>query len=166
MRALVLGFLVPAAQSYRTRARAVASRLDSAFFDPGTAMYRASDGGPLDVVMTPELFGWLQSALRETHKVLHVPGDPVLDRKVLEKRIARMNKLDLNGWDDLDGDQHVDAPGECLEGRLQMAEQLLTGELGLAPDGTPTADRDGDCVPELAHEKIGSLLARQVRFHE
>ena len=58
--------------------------------------------------MTPERFGWLQQALRETYEGIWVPGDPLLDRGVLEDRIARVNKLYLNGWDDLNGNQNVD----------------------------------------------------------
>jgi hypothetical protein len=87
--------------------------------------------------MTPELFGFLEGSLRETYKSLFVPGDPALDRAVLADRIARSIKLYLNGWDDLNGNQSVDYPQECLvrtangdggvNGGLQMAEQALTG---------------------------------------
>ncbi len=115
--------------------------------------------------MSPERFGWLQSALREAYKSLSVPGDPVLDRAVLEDRVARVNKLYLNGWDDLNGDKVVDKPQECLGGRLQMAEQALTGELGRDEVGRPAPDRDGDCVEELAHAQSASAQASDVLFH-
>ena len=128
-------------------------------------MYRGQDSGPDQVDMNPELFGWLQSSLRETYKTLWVPSDPVLDRAVLEDRIARTNKLYLNGWDDLNGDQAVDKPQECLAARLQMAEQALTGELGRDGIGRSTDDRDGDCVIELAHAQVVSGLASDVYFH-
>ena len=62
---------------------------------------------------------------------------------LLERRIARVNKLFLNGWDDLDGNQKVDLSKECLAGRMQMGEQSLTGELGRNDVGQPTSDRDG-----------------------
>jgi hypothetical protein len=73
----------------------------------------------------------------------------------------------LNGWDDMKGDGNVGGswPGDCLAGRMQMAEQFLTGELGRDENGRPTADRDKDCVPELAHAKIASVMAAQVHFH-
>lgn len=165
VRALVVGFLVSGDESFRDRARAVASRLETSFHGAASDMYRAVEDGADDIAMTPEIFAWLQSALRETYKVLHLPGDPALDRNLLERRIARVNKLFLNGWDDVDGDEKVDYPAECLQGRLQMSEQLLTGELGLDANGATTGDRDSDCVPELSHAKVASVLASQVHFH-
>jgi hypothetical protein len=164
LRALTEGFLMTADESYRTRARAVLARLASDFYAPGARLFRQKAGGPDSVDMTPERFAWLQSALRETHKTLQVPGDPNLDRAVLEDRIARVNKLFLNGWDDLNGDKTVDKPGECLGGRLQMGEQALTGELGRDGVGRPTDDRDGDCVIEIAHSRSASVLASDVLF--
>ncbi len=165
IRALVEGFLVTGDESFRTRARAVAKHLESGFYSLPARMYRATDGGPDQIHLTPERFGWLQSALRETHKTLDAPNDATLDRSVLEGRIARMHKLFLNGWDDLNGDQAVDLTTECLGGRLQMAEQALTGELGRDANGVLVGDRDGDCVIELAHAKNASVLASDVYFH-
>ena len=127
-------------------------------------MYRQTSGGQDQIDMTPERFAWLESALRETYKTLYVVGDPVLDRTVLEDRIERIIKLYLNGWDDLNGNQVIDKPQECLGGRLQMAEQALTGELGRDGLGRPTGDRDGDCVLELAHALKASVQASDVLF--
>ena len=59
----------------------------------------------------------------------------------------------MNGWDDLrhgnreESDHGDGGPNECLEARLQQAEQALTGELGRNAFGLPVRDRDGDCVP-------------------
>jgi hypothetical protein len=92
-------------------------------------------------------------------------GDTPIDRVVLEDRIARANKLFMNGWDDINGDQISDTPAECLGGRLQMAEQALTGELGRDDLNRPVADRDQDCVMELAHAKVASVIAGEVFFH-
>jgi hypothetical protein len=165
LRALIEGFLVTGDTTLRDRGRAVLKHLDSGFYSRSARMYRGQDGGPDQVHMNAEVFGWLQSALRETYKSLSLSGDPVLDRMVLEDRIARTNKLFLNGWDDLNGDQSVDRPQECLASRLQMAEQALTGELGRDGIGRPTDDRDGDCVIELSHAKVASGLASDVYFH-
>jgi hypothetical protein len=165
VRALTEAFLVTGDASFRDRAQAVSRRLQLAFYSAPARMYRGVLGGTDEITMTPERFGWLQSALRETYKVLHVPGDPELGRDVLEDRLARVNKLFLNGWDDLDGDEKVDTARECLAGRLQLAEQSLTGELGRDDDGKSTADRDGDCVPEVDDAKVGSVMAREVHFH-
>ncbi len=164
-RALTEAFLLTGDPTFQARAQAVVRKLDTAFYSAPARMYRGLLGGADDVMMNPELFGWLQSSLRETYKVLYVPGDASLDRNVLQDRITRVNKLFLNGWDDLNGDQHIDYPSECLTARMQQAEQLLTGELGRDPMGHPTGDRDSDCVPELAHAQVGSLMANQVHFH-
>ncbi len=165
IRALIEGFLLTGDSSFRDRARLVATRLQSAFYSAPAKMYRGVEGGPDEIHLTPERFGWLQSALRETHKVLHVPGDAALGRNVLEARIGRVHKLFLNGWDDLDGNEQVDLKTECLAGRLQMSEQALTGELGRDDVGRSTSDRDSDCVLEIDNANVASVLAREVFFH-
>jgi hypothetical protein len=167
LRVLVeAGFLSRDAR-YTTRAQAVARRLLTAFWSAPPRMFLATAGGPDDVTMTAERFAWLQQALRETYEALSVPGDPLLDRSILETRIARVNKLYLNGWDDLDGDGRVQ-PSECLAGRLQLGEQVLTGELGLndnSYEASSGPDRDVDCVENVAYAKKAAVLAGQVRFH-
>ncbi len=164
VRALTEGYLMTGDESYRDRARAVVGRLASDFYSAPARMYRQQALGPDQIHMSSERFGWLESALRETYKTLFVPGDPVLDRTVLEDRIARVIKLYLDGWDDLNGNQVIDAPQECLQGRMQLGEQALTGELGLDGAGRPVADRDGDCVLEIAHGKFASVQASDVLF--
>jgi hypothetical protein len=164
-RALTEAFLVTGDTSYRDRARLVIQHLESAFYIPAARMYRGVEGGGDTIDMSAERWGWLESALRETYKVLSIPGDPVLGRDVLEDRIGRALKLYLNGWDDLDGNKAVDTSKECLAGRMQLAEQSLTGELGRDDNGQPTSDRDSDCVLEVDDAKVGSVLAGGVRFH-
>jgi hypothetical protein len=163
-RALTEAFLMTGDETYRDRARAVITKMDAAFFSVPALLFREQADGPDQIHMTPERYAWLQSSLRETYKTLYVVGDPVLDRSVLETRIARVGKLYLNGWDDLNGNQVIDKPQECLNGRMQMAEQALTGELGRDGLGRPTADRDGDCVTELAHAEAASVQASEVFF--
>jgi hypothetical protein len=167
LRVLAEAWFLSHDTKYRERGRAVARALLKAFWSDPARMFRATAGGADDVVMTPERFAWLQQALRETYEALWVPGDPLLDRGLLEDRIARVNKLYLNGWDDLDGDQLV-GPTECLAGRLQLGEQALTGELGMSNNayaGSSGRDRDFDCVPNIAFEMKASVLAGQVHFH-
>jgi hypothetical protein len=164
-RALTEAFLVTGDVSFRDRARAVIQHLESAFYIPAARMYRGVEGAADTIDMTAERWAWLESALRETYKVLSIPGDPVLGRDTVEDRIARALKLYLNGWDDLDGNKSVDTSKECLAGRLQLAEQSLTGELGRDKTGQPTSDRDSDCVLEVDDAKMGSVLAGGVRFH-
>jgi hypothetical protein len=163
-RALTEAFLMTGDETYRDRARAVIGRLASDFYSAPTRMFRQLDLGPDQIHMNSERFAWLESALRESYKTLYVAGDPVLDRSVLEDRIERVIKLYLNGWDDLNGDQVIEAPAECLNARLQLGEQALTGELGRDGLGRPVADRDGDCVLELAHAKNASVQASDVLF--
>ena len=164
VRALTETFLLTQNEKYRVRARAVATRLESTFYAAGPALYRGVDGGADEITVSPETFAWLQSALRETYKVLSVAGDPALDRTLLEPRIVRVNKLFLNGWDDRNRDRKVDVKTECLSGRLQLAEQALTGELGKEKDAD-TSDRDSDCVPEVDDAASLATLAASVKFH-
>ena len=169
LRVLTEAYFLTHTASYQDRARAVARRLlGTAFWsDPGR-MFRGVANGADEVDMTAERFAWLQQALRETYEALWVPGDALLDRTVLEDRIARTNKLFLNGWDDLNGDQSVQPTTECLAGRLQLGEQALTGELGTENNSFPMgsgADRDADCVQNIAAAHVGSVLAGQVHFH-
>jgi hypothetical protein len=168
-RALTEAFLLTGDTTFLDRARAVVQHLHDAFYSAPARMFRGVEGGADEVHMTPERFGWLQSALRETHKVLYIPGDPTFARPALEDKIARVNKLYMNGWDDLNGNQVVDhgdgGPNECLGARLQQAEQSLTGEVGHDAFGLPTADRDSDCVIELGHAQSLSVFASEVFFH-
>ncbi len=163
-RALTEAFLMTGDATYSARAQAVIKKLATSFYSAPARMFREQADGPDQIHMTPERFAWLESALRETYKTLSVAGDPVLDRAVLEDRIERVIKLYANGWDDLNGDQVIDQPQECLAGRMQMAEQALTGELGRDGLGRPTPDRDGDCVIELAHAQKASVQASEVLF--
>jgi len=169
LRVLVeAAFLNPLDTSYRDRARAVAKTLLTSFWSDPARMFRGQAGGADDVIMTPERFAWLQQALRETYEAIWVPGDPLLDRAVLEDRIARVNKLYLNGWDDLNGDQKVDKPTECLGARLQLGEQALTGEVATNNNGFPVLqgpDAEKDCVPNIAYSNTASVLAGEVHFH-
>jgi hypothetical protein len=164
VRALTEGYLMTGDETYRDRARAVVGRLASDFYSAAARMYRQQALGPDQIHMSSERFGWLESALRETYKSLYVPGDAVLDRTVLEDRIERVIKLYLDGWDDLNGNQVIEAPKECLRARMQLGEQALTGELGLDGAGRAVADRDGDCVLEIAHGKFASVQASDVLF--
>jgi hypothetical protein len=169
LRVLVEAWFLSHDMTFYARAQAVASALlGPAFWSANARMFRGQSGGADDVVMTPDRFAWLQQALRETYEALWIPGDPLLDRSVLEDRMGRANKLYLNGWDDTNGDGLVNAPGECLDARLQMGEQALTGEVGTPNnsfDNNSGPDREPDCVPNIASANVGSVLAGQVHFH-
>jgi hypothetical protein len=107
------------------------------------------------------------------------PGGELLE-PVIEARLARLNKLVLNGWDDRNQNRIVDYPDECVNvrdglprGGLQMAERTLTGELGsletqldvdAGQQRTATADREHDCVPEIDDAHLPAALADSVLF--
>jgi hypothetical protein len=46
--------------------------------------------------------------------------------------------------------------GECLGGRLQLAERGRTGEFSIPAD---LGDRDHDCVPDIAAAGLPAALA-------
>jgi hypothetical protein len=168
VRALGEAWFLTKDTAYLDAGRAAARALLTAFWSDTARMFRAQAGGADDVVMTPERFAWLQQALRETYEALWIAGDPLLDRGVLEDRVARVNTLYLNGWDDLNGDQMVDTSTECLAARMQLGEQALTGEIGTMSNGLlqmSVPDRDNDCVINIAAAKVASVLAGQVHFH-
>jgi hypothetical protein len=167
LRTLVEAWFLSQDTRYRDRARAVATKLFTAFWSEPARMFRGVAGGADDVVMTAERFAWLQQALRETYEGVWVPGDPYLDRAALETTIARVNKLYLNGWDDWNGNQTVDKPMECLGARMQLGEQALTGEVATVSNGnivTSGEDRDSDCVLNIAFVGKASVLGT-VHFH-
>ena len=96
----------------------------------------------------------------------------------LEERIARLNKLVLDGWNDRDDNRLVSWPAECVNvrdgiprGGLQMAERTLSGEIGslreVAIPGqrrVATSDREHDCVPEIDDAHLPAALAGSVTF--
>jgi hypothetical protein len=98
---------------------------------------------------------------------------------MLESRIARLNKLVLNGWDDRNENRLVEWPDECVNvvsnlprGGLQMGERTLTGEsgsleeqFGLGSKRTVTSDREQDCVPEIDDAHLPSALASKITLH-
>jgi len=184
IRGLLTAYLATGATRYRERARAVFQRLESTFYDPDARIYRSLAGDrSQELQFTPRRFGLLQGALRESYEQLALsPGQRAL-RSLIEARLARLNKLVLNGWDDRNQNERVDWPDECAQrgtgprgeplglGGLQMAERTLTGETGALPpnpdgDGerVPASDRDHDCVPEISAVGLPSALANAITF--
>jgi hypothetical protein len=182
VRGLLTAYLATGAIKYRDRALGVFDRLESAFYDPSARVYRATAGDhSLRVTFTPRRFGLLQAALRDTYELVALlPGKDALAR-LLEDRIARLDKLVLNGWDDRDEDGLVEWPSECAHlgtgpdgqplglGALQMAERTLSGDTGSmppSPDGgrVIATDREHDCVPEISAAQLPSALASSVTF--
>lgn len=186
VRGLLLAYLSTGDTKYRDRALAVFERVDSIFWDPRARIYRPVAGDTSSTVTyTPLRFALVQAMLRDTYElVASVDGRASLASLVLD-RVARMNKLVLNGWDDRNGDGKVDYPQECAfqpiehaddpgggesKGGLQMAERTLSGETGSVSDvfdGGPRVaakDREHDCVPEISVAHLPSALADSITF--
>jgi hypothetical protein len=184
LRGLLVAFLATGETKYRDRAVAVYERLEGAFYDPSARIYRTTAGDTSSsVTYTPRLFGVLQGALRDTYELVGLlPGNSAL-AATIEGRVARLNKLVLNGWDDRDQDEQVEWPDECasvstspdggtlVHGGLQMAERVLSGESGSVADKpgdggarVVATDREHDCVPEVSAVGLPSALANSVTF--
>jgi hypothetical protein len=177
IRGLFAAYLATGETRYRDRAIAVFDRMEAVFYDPVARIYSVT-AAPVDAVeVTPLRFALLQSALRDMYELVAArPGNEARE-PILENRIARLDKLVLNGWDDRDRDKSVDWPAECANvvdglprGGLQMAERTLTGETGRLRDegggsgGPPTSDRESDCVPEIDDAHLPAALADSVTF--
>jgi hypothetical protein len=188
IRGLLVAYLATGDTKYRDRATSVFARLESVFYDQNPRIYRATAGdtSSLTATFTPRRFGLLQGALRDTYELIAVlPGNEAMNAEI-ENRVARLNTLVLNGWDDRDQDQVVEwfpAPNgdtsvsECVRwqngvprGGMQMAERTLSGETGMQPDTldggpvTPVSDREHDCVPNIWAAGAPAALANSITF--
>ena len=174
IRGLFAAFLATGDERYRDRAIAVFDRVEAVFYDVDGRIYTAAPTPVASVEYTPLRFALLQSALRDVYELVAArPGGETLE-PILEQRLARLNKLVLDGWDDRDRDQRVYSATECVvtasglapHGGLQMAERTLTGETGRTGDegtsGLPTIDRDDDCVPEVDDAHLPAGLADSI----
>ncbi len=185
IRGLLVAYLATGNTAYRDRGLAVFQRLESTFYDPTARVYRPTEGDTSSTVtFTPRRFGILQGALRDTFELIALLPANAAMAPLIEDRVARLNKLVLNGWDDRDEDEMIEWPGECAHlgkdahgqplglGGLQMAERVLSGESGSFSDKTTanlldrmiTTDREHDCVPEISAVGLPSALANSVTF--
>jgi hypothetical protein len=186
VRGLLQAFLATGDTKFRDRALAVFERVESNFWDPVARIYRTEAGDTSSAVTyTPVRFAMAQAMLRDTYELIGaVDGHTALAALILQ-RVARLNKLVLDGWDDRNGNQLVDYPEECVgqpvegagdpgggasHGGLQMAERTLTGETGSVADtfdaGTRVIakDRQPNCVPEISAAHLPAALADSITF--
>jgi hypothetical protein len=178
IRGLYAAYLATGDTAYRDRAAIVFERMDAVFFDPVARIYVATPAPADTVEYTPLRFALVQAALRDTYELVAARTGAESLATRIQARLARLDKLVLNGWDDRNDDGLVDYPDECIlaedglpRGGLQMAERTLTGETGSADDrvASPlprvaTRDRDQDCVPEIDDARLPAALARSFRF--
>ncbi|HZS38090.1 MAG TPA: hypothetical protein VFF06_14735 [Polyangia bacterium] len=161
IRGLLDAYLATSDEKYRDAAIRVYADLDKRFWMSGVRAFRTTAGvdNPLDY--TPLALGTLSGALRQYWKlVARRPGSERAAAELLE-RFKRTYKLVVNGWDDANGDDHLDFPKECTGAGLQMGERALTGELSRTADGP---DRDHDCVREISAVKLPAALAGKLEL--
>ncbi|MEP6859618.1 MAG: hypothetical protein ABJE66_03305 [Deltaproteobacteria bacterium] len=179
IRGLFAAYLATGDVRYRTRAIAVFDRMDAVFYDRDARIYSATPAPVDDVEYTPLRFALVQSTLRDMYELVATRPGGEARVPALEDRLARLDKLVLDGWDDRDANRLIDWPAECVDvvdglprGGLQMAERTLTGEIGslqapLLPGDTriATSDREHDCVPEIDDAHLPAALADSITFH-
>ncbi len=184
IRGLLVAYLATGQTKFRERAQAVFQRLEDAFYDPSARVYRTIAGDrSSQLTFTARRFGLLQGSLRDTYELIALlPGNEAM-AALIEDRVARLNKLVLNGWDDRDNDGTIYWPSECAHlrlatdggpplvlGGLQMAERVLSGESGSVSDTfdagsrVVTDDREHDCVPEISAVGLPAALASSITF--
>jgi hypothetical protein len=160
-------YLATGQVSFRDRAQAAYQVLEQRFYLPDLRIYRTSIDSADAFVYTPTNFAALQTALARMYVL--VAARPGMDslRMTIEARLARLNKLVLNGWDDINDDRSISYPAECLSpptdasAGLFLAERALTGELGI-DENALTVDRDRDCVIEMDDAHRPSLLGARL----
>jgi hypothetical protein len=182
IRGLLIAYLATGQTKFRERAQAVFQRVEDAFYDSSARVYRTVAGDrSSQLTFTARRFGLLQGALRDTYELIALlPGNEAM-ASLIEDRVARLNKLVLNGWDDRDLDGEIFWPSECAHvsldggsplvlGGLQMAERVLSGESGSVADTfdagsrVVTTDREHDCVPEISAVGLPAALANSITF--
>ncbi len=168
VRGLLEAYLATSQSTYRDRAQAAYNVLEQRFYDAKLRIYQTTLGDGNTFVFTPLGLGSLQAALRQMYVLVGATAGNDALRMQIEERVARLNKLILNGWNDRNGDGVVDYPTECLRvvsalprGGLQLSERALTGELG-SERGALSSDRDRDCVPEIDDAAQSALLASEL----
>ena len=99
---------------------------------------------------------------------------------MLEERVARLNKLVLNGWDDRERQPHRRLAGRvrrtCVDGaaarraadgraHADRRDRQPRGAARARRPRAPTSDREQDCVPEIDDAELPSALADSITFH-
>ena len=114
IRGLLVAYLATGNVAYRERAQLVYQRLESQFYFVPARIYQLTAGAtPTSVTFTPRRFGMLQGALRDMYELVGVnAGYEALGAELLD-RVARLNKLVLDGWDDRNQDEQIGHTGDA-----------------------------------------------------
>ncbi len=183
VRGLLVAYLATGQSRFRERAQTVFDRIESQFYDPSARVYRAIAGDrSLQVTFTPRRYGLIEGSLRDMYELVALlPGNQAM-AALIEDRVARLNKIVLNGWDDRDQDEVVEWPSECRHGLSVRGGLPL--RWGLGEDGrgvllqspvrkptpprrstiTVTTTASGDCVPEVSAVGLPAALADSITF--
>ena len=160
IRALLDAYLATSDEAYRSMATLVYADFQSRFWISSSRLFRTTAGVDNLMQYTPIRFGMLTGAMRQYYKL--VASSPLQQQTVgvqLLAELVRSYKLVINGWDDRNQDNVIQYPEECLASGMEMAERMLTGELGLPKDH---GDRDSDCVKELSVRGLPAALAGEL----
>jgi hypothetical protein len=161
VRALLDAYLATSNEAYRDLAVTVYGDLQQRFWMDDVRCFRTTIGQDNPVQFTPIRFGLLSGALRQYYKlVASNPGNEAEGAALLQE-VKRSYKLVLNGWDDINQDDIIQYPQECLGAGMEMGERALTAEL--PGDG----DWDSDCVKEIAVLGLPAALGAEldISFH-
>jgi hypothetical protein len=163
IRALLDAYLATSNYAYRDLATLVYADLQNRFWMSTPRVFRTTAGVDDLMQYTPLRFGLLTGALRQYYKlVASGPTEQQTTGAQLLAELVRSYKLVVNGWDDRNQDNVIQYPEECLASGMEMAERMLTGELGHPQDH---GDRDSDCVKELSIRGLPAALAGELDLH-
>lgn len=161
VRALLEAFLATGNETFRDLAVTVYGDLQQRFWMEDVRCFRTTIGQDSPVEFSPIRFELTSGALRQYYKLVATsPGNEAVASALLQE-VKRTYKLVLNGWDDVNQDDIVQYPQECLGAGLEMGERALTAEL--PGDG----DWDSDCVKEISILGLPAALGAEldISFH-
>ncbi|MHB8417523.1 MAG: hypothetical protein ACYDCL_05580 [Myxococcales bacterium] len=159
IRGLLDAYLATSEERYRELAVEVYQDLQRRFWMADIGGFRTTAGVDSPMKFTPLRFGLLSGALRQYYELVASAASRQAEGVQLLAEVKRTYKLVLNGWDDIDHDDEIQYPAECLSGRLEMGERALTGELGHPADH---GDRDSDCVREISIVGLPAALGAEL----
>jgi len=159
IRGLLEAYLATSDENYRLQAVAVYQDLESRFWMSDVLAFRTTAGVDDPLQYTPARFGMLHGALRQYYKLVASQASRAPEGVEVLQRIKRTFKLVVNGWNDLNQDDRIQYPGECMDTGLEMGERALTGELGNPGDD---GDREKDCIREISYVHLPAALGSEL----
>jgi len=159
IRALLEVYLVTSEEPFRDLSEAIYQDMSNRFWMADILAYRTTAGVDSPMQYTPQRFGLLHGALRQYYKLVASQASQGTEGALVLQRIKRTFKLVVNGWNDLNQDDRIQYPGECMDTGLEMGERALTGELGNPGDD---GDREKDCIREISYVHLPAALGSEL----